>query len=85
MDYYDALDLCIEKHKGHPHEKMFRDAMDYIIKSCHHSPEDENDTQAMEIYKQRDQWTLDEWFEAILNFRKKTLNMNGYLKYTMKL
>jgi len=71
MNYYEALDLCIEKHKGHPHEKMFRDAMDYIIKSCHQSPEDENDTQAMEIYKQRDQWTLDEWFEAILNFSKK--------------
>jgi len=71
MDYYAALDLCIQKHKGHPHEKMFRDAMHGIINSCHCSPDDKNDTQAMEIYKQRDQWTLDEWFDVILNFNKK--------------
>ena len=71
MDYYAALDLCIQKHKGHPHEKMFRDAMHGIINSCHCSPDDKTDTQAMEIYKQRDQWTLDEWFDAILNFNKK--------------
>jgi len=71
MDYYEALDLCIQKHKGHPHEKMFRDAMDEIINSCLSNLDDEKNAQAMEIYKQRDQWTLDEWFDAILNFNIK--------------